>query len=435
MNKSMNAKALTKVLFLFSFTLIISCKKNTSTSPVIVISSPYAGQIFNINDTINVKATITYNSSLQYVKLSLINSDYIPVDVTESLTITGSPMNVNTSYIISNTGLSSGAYYIEITAYDATNLVNSFQQININAIPRKRTAVYVITGSNNANTKVWKVDSAGNISSVISLSGDFANAAISSSDQCLYTTGIYSGNFNCINLNTNTISWNVPAINNGFPTFETVFSNNQSNFIAEYNNVIKGYNKVGFNNFTASTISGTYPHTMFTDSKYLYAEQRDLTGQNINLKVYNIANGAALQEFALNQDIVAIFSINQDSLMVFTNHNGIGQAIIYNIRNNYTTIAHSLPAEKIFSAVQFTPENFLLAMQNNIYTFTTHNFGSYNTFATIPAASAMKYDSLNSQLFIINANNLILYNYPSSTPYNTILFADTLKDISILYNK
>src|ERR1017187_8067021 len=283
--------------------LIYSCKKQETSAPVIAITSPYSGQIVVIGQAINVNATINYNGSLQYVKLSLINSNYITVDAMASLPVTASPMNIKTTYTITNTNLLSGNYFLQITAFDGTNTANGYAEISLHVVPAYTKAVYVITGSNNVNTMVWKVDSSNAISSVMALAGDFSNAAVSSADQCLYTTGIYTGNFNCINLNTNAINFSVSSFNNGFPTYERVYSNNQKNFIAEYDNVIHGYDKYGNDNYTATTLSGTYPYNMFSDSQYLYAEQRDIAGSGVTLNVYYLANGVAFRNLTINQNI------------------------------------------------------------------------------------------------------------------------------------
>jgi hypothetical protein len=428
-----------KFLFLSTFAIavmmIYSCKKKDTSEPVITFSSPYSGQTFTVGQSIKVTATITFNSSLQFVKMNMVNSNYVAIDITQSLTVTGSPMNINTTYTMTNTSLPSGIYYLQISAYDGTNLAIGYQEIMLNALPLKREAIYVVTGSNSANTKVWKLDSANTISQVIALTGDFSNAAISSADQSLFTTGIYSGNFNCINLNTNTFSWNVPATNNGFPTFERVYSNDSKNFLAKYDNVINGFDNAGNINYTANTASGTYPHTLFSDSQYLYAEQRNISGYGVALNVYYLATGAAFQNIVINQDIVAMFSINSDSLMIFTNNNGIGNVMIYDIPDNRTTVPVTLPSEKIFSVTQISTIYYLIGMQNQVYIFNTRNFGSLNPFATVAAASAMKFDSLNQQIFVANAKNLNVYNFPTDTLYKTFNFTDTLKDISILYNR
>ncbi len=431
MKNNLLAKYLLTIIIVFIF----SCKKTTTDNPVITISSPYAGQIFNIGDVMNVKAVITFNTTPQFVKMTLINSNYISVDVTQSLTVTGSPMNINTTYTFNNATLPTGTYYLEITAGNGSNIVNSYQPITLKGIPVKRKAIYMVTGSNNANTKVWKIDSTNTITPVISLTGDFANAAINSTDQCMYTCGIYSGNFNCINLRTNTLSWYEAANNTGFPTFESVYSNNHWNLLAGYYNTITGYNSSQQMTLTSNTLTGTFPHTMYSDANYLFAEQRSYTGSSVNLKLYHIANGIAYQEAVLNEDIVAMFSVSSDSLLVLSNNNGVGHASIYRISSNSFVTAHTLPAEKIFSASQISPILYLIGMQSKIYLLNIGGNAAVNTFANVSAAPAIKYDTLNQQIFVASAMNLNIYNFPADTLVSTFLFSDTLRDISILNNK
>ncbi len=427
-----------KIIMLLSCILLLmnySCKKKNDPPPVIGVTSPYQGAIYNIGDTVHVIATITDNANIEYVKVTLLNSNYIPVDAAYTINGTGKAADVDMKYPITNINLATDSYFINVQASDGNSTINAFQTIIIHEIPLLREAIYTITGSNAMNTIVWKVDTGNTITQVIALSGDFANAAISSTDQCLYTTGIYTGGFNCVNLPGNSLSWNIAAHNTGLPTYERVYSNNHWNLLADYDGNITGYDRTKTKNFSTTTLTQTYPHIMYSDSRYLYAEQRDYTGTSIHLKVYHIVDGIPYQEIAINEDIVAMFSINKDSVMIFTNHSGTGHAIIYNITNNSITTPNILPIEKIISAAQISPNIFLIAMQNNVYIYNTANFGTVNVFTSIPSSLAMKFDSLNQQLFIANVKTLNVYNYPSNIATSSLLFADTLRDISILYNK
>jgi hypothetical protein len=174
---------------------------------------------------------------------------------------------------------------------------------------------------------------------------------------------------------------------------------------------------------------------MFSDSQYLYAEQRDIAGSGVALNVYYLPNGAAFRNLTINQDIVSMYSFSADSLLLFTNSNGVGHALFYNIPNNQINTAITLPAEKIFSALQISPTEYLIAMQNQVYVYTTNSLGNVSPLLSIPAAPAMKFDTITNQIFIASNKNLNIYNASTFVLKNTLSFADTLKDIAILHSR
>ena len=434
MNKLTPLKSLPAILVLLSIGLLFSCKKNTDTDPVVTYTSPYVGQIFNAGDNVNVVAHVAANQNLQFVKLSLLNSNYVAVNNITSFSVSGSSLDINQNITLDNS-LATGTYYITINAYDGTRMTNAYQQIYVHGIPLVRKAIYVVTGSNFQNTKVYKIDTNNVATNIISLNGDFASSAISSKDQCLYTTGIFSGDFNNIDLNAETINWSINNPGTGLPFYENVYYANGLTYLSLFSQTIKGYDKSKNVNFTANTSTNTYPHIVFNNGSYVFAEQRNISSYDVRLKVYYAQSGAGFQEFVINQDVAGMYSYDANDIILFMNNNGNGSVLIYNINNNTTTQPIVLPAGKIYSVLQITPTYYLLAYQNQVYYYSTANVGHTGTYQSIPASQAMQFDSLNNEVFIANATHLDIYDYTSSSLINTITLPDSIKDIRILYNK
>lgn len=434
MNKLTPFKSLLAILVLFSFGLLFSCKKKTETPPEVTFTSPYSQQIFNAGDNVNVVAHVSASQNLQYVRLSLLNSNYVAVNNITSFTVSGSSLDVNSNITIDGS-LPSGTYYVTINANDGTTTTNGYQQIYVHGIPLARKGIYVITGSNFQNTKVYNIDTNNVATNILSLSGDFANSAISSKDQCLYTTGIFSGDFNNIDLNSNVINWSINNPGTGLPFYESVYNANGLTYLSLYNQVIKGYDKSKNVNFTANTSTNTYPHIVFSNGTYVFAEQRNISSYDVRLKVYYASSGAGLQEFAINQDVVGMYSYDANDIILFTNNNGNANVLLYDINANATTQPIVLPAGKIYSVLQIIPTYYLLAYQNQVYYYTTANVGHTGIYQNIPASQAMQFDSLNNEVFIANASHLDIYDYNTSSLINTVTLPDSIKDIRILYNK
>jgi len=434
MNKLTPLSSLTIIFALVSIALISSCKKKTDTAPVVTFTSPYEQQIFNATDNVNVVAHISANQNLQSVTLSLLNSNYISVDNITSFPVGGVQMDINTNFTLDG-NLADGTYYINVIANDGSLTTNGYQQIYVHAVPLARKGIYVVTENNLVNPSVYKVDSSYLISNIFPLSGDFAASAISSKDQCLYTTGVFSGSFNNLNLNSEVLTWSVNNPGTGLPFFENVYYANGLTYLALYNQAIKGYDKSKNVNFTAATATNTYPHALFSNGTYVFAEQRNISTYDVRLEVYYSGSGAGMQEYQLNQDVVAMYSYDANDILIFTNNNGNGNVLDFNINSNSATQTIVLPAGKIYSVLQITPKYYLLAYQNQVYFYSKASVESTGLYQTVPASSAMQFDSLNNEVFIANGTQMNIYNYTNSSLITTVNLPDTIKDIKVLYNK
>ena len=415
--------------------VIFSCKKTDENPPQITISSPSIGSNYLVLDTIHVAAHVSDDKSLNYVKLSLLNADYISVGNVVSFPVTSVSMDIKTDYIIDNPDLPTGDYYITVSANDGRNSTNSYRMIHVSELPKKRKAIYVITGSNNGNTKVFKVDTGNAISPVISLSGDFVSSGINSRDQNLYTVGMFSGDFNSINLNSNAINWQVNNPNDNFPNFQYLYNYGLLTYIADYDRTIKGYDKGNNVSFSTTTAENTYPHILFMSKDYMFAEQRNYSGSDVRIEVYYVATGYPRQEIGINQDVVSMYSIDANHLIVFTNNADNGNILEYDLDANNIYQKHSCPAGKIYSTVQINPDIYLIGHESGILFYNTNSAGSIGNYFPVINSPVMQYDSLNNQLLVANGKQMNVYDYGSSSLINTLTFSDTLKGINILYNK
>ena len=421
-------------MVVFSIMLVISCKKKDNSAITVTIYAPLQGMVYNVGDTIKIKAHVSSVNALKTGDIALLDANYINNDATLAVSVAGNEADVNANYILTNEKLNTGSYYIQVQATDGNTVGKAFQNVFIHAVPLAKKGVFVVTGSNNANTKVYTFDQNNTILPVVSLNGDFGNASVSNNDQCMYTCGIYSGPFSNINLLSYAIDWNILAGSGILPSFENVYSHDRLTFLADYNQNIIGYAKNKSIGFHALTNVGTYAHTLYADAQYLYAEQRSYAGNDIRMVLYRLTTSAAYQEVAINQDIKAIFTINKDSLMLFTNANGVGYAKIYNIVSNSIVNSYPMANGALLSVAQIGPSQYIVGHQNGIYIYSTNMMGSETLFDATNAATCIRYEPIGSQLFVATANNLKTINFPNATVANMLTFPDTLKDIGVLYN-
>ena len=126
-----------KIIIVVSCVFISSCSKDKDdVKPTIVVHSPSNMQQINGIDTVQILATISDNSNIEWVKVSLRNSNDIPVlsSITKKPNTTDYELNV--MYFFDDIHLASGQYYFDISASDGENTTTKYVDILLNETPK-----------------------------------------------------------------------------------------------------------------------------------------------------------------------------------------------------------------------------------------------------------------------------------------------------------
>jgi len=434
-----------RILFFSLLILFFSCKKDPpADTPTVQISAPAGLQTFNVFDTIMVTAHVADPQGLKTVNVYLANSQSTQVLPIVSPAITSNDMQITVPYILNDIHLASGAYYITIKASNGTNTAVAFQQVNINAAPTRRLAVYAITRSGH-NTIVWQIDSQLHVSGSNNIACDFSAADVNSYYQQLYITPLDSGNANAYNVPAFGGAWNITGTYSIIPSFTNVYSYGDAAYVSFYNNTGDGYinyyNHLGALQTHINDNTGFYPIKTFLWNGYLFVEEKDKISTSENLVLYYPQSGLGYQQIALPGPLVGMCGMDNDHVFVFGNTpTGSPYLRQYTIStNNISYSPYTLPLAKLLSVAQLSSGTFLVGFNNGIineYVFTP----TLNTIQYISAvnATSMRYDAVNSQLVVGTGKVVQEYSCgPTSGTFiaTTTSFPDSVTDVQILFNK
>ncbi len=429
------------ILFLFLFSGLYSCKKDSPAGyPTLTLNSPYNLEYFNVPGTIHVTGHASDFRSLTSITISLTNSQSIPVEQTVSLTITSNNMDFSCNYSLSDVHLSSGQYYITIKAFNGTNTTSAFQKIYIDALPTRRTAIYAIT-RNSAGVHAWGIDSSFKVSPSLSYTvpGDYSSSDIDCYYQQLYTAGKDSGNVNVYSVPDVTPYWSLPATIGSSPFFTNVYCNVDNEFVSYYLGYIKCYNHRGVLQSVYNSLFGYYPIKTFLWSGWLFAEQKDISSSQEYLLSYYASTTASYQQALLAGPMVAMYGYDNNDLFVFGNTASSGAYMqLYNINTNLFFSPVSLSAYgQLLSVAQVNENTYLLSFNNGTIYQYTYNPNSIVPYIGGTIASNVRYDSINNQVVTSAGNTVNAYNYgiSNATLVNSVILADSIRDIRVLYNK
>lgn len=434
-----------KIIILFFFLLgIYSCTKDPPPDyPSVQITSPYSLAVFNVPGSIQVTGHVSDSKTLSSVTVYIANSQNIPVEQTVQIPVTSDNMNVSCSYALNDIHMPGGEYYMTITASNGTNIASAFQQIYVNALPVKRTAVYAIT-RNAAGVHVWGIDSAFQVSPAFSYTvpGDYSSSGINSYYQQLYIAGHDSGNVNVYSVPAATSEWNISGDASPSPYFTNVYCNNDAEFISYYNTVngyVKCYNHEGAFQGIYNSAAGYYPVKTYLFSGWLFEEEKSISSPVENLVILYEITGGGYNQTALRGPVTAMYDYDNNDIFIFGNNSSGGAYIkLYNIPGNtFYSPALSLGSYgQLLSAAQVNTNNYLLSFGNGgVYQYTYNPVGivSYITGIT---ASTVRYDSINNEVITASGNTVNEYAY-NSLPVlvSSVTISDSVRDVQVLYNK
>ena len=431
-----------KSKWLFSFFVLcflFACKKEPDDifGPKITFNSPSQNQFFNVMSSVTVNATIKDDTKITSVNVSLVDALDNPVHVSVSVPVSSPSMEVNMQYILNNIHLESGMYSIMITASDGKNDTKSYQPIYLGALPKVVKKVLVVSATSTSQTNLSSIDSAfTTMTPVHVFQGDYIGSSASSYYQQGYVCGNYTGNLSCINLADNTIKFSVSSNPSAWPYFTGYFNTEKLTYVSKYDGTVRGYDYTVAISYNAVAEAGFYiQHFCFNDG-FMVSEEQDKTSAAKRLLV-SYATGVAEQGMVLSQDVVTFCEMDPENVFMFGNNAGQGVIQLFDRLNNHIWNPYnsSLPAGSLLSAVEIDSNTYLIALSNGtIYKYEYQN-SSLTPYLTGYTANKLKYDFENNEVYVVEANTVSTFDYPTKTFHHSIASTEPILDIHLVYNR
>jgi hypothetical protein len=429
-----------KYFFLFLLLLggLFSCKKDKDvTAPKISFNTPIENQSFNVFDYVTVNASVSDETHLESVNVRLLDVNHSPVHVIVPVSVTGSSMTINVPYLLDNIHLETGIYYIMISASDGEHDAFAYRRIYIVAVPRTLKQVLLTTSTGSAQTDLSYIDSA--FTTIVpfhTFSGDHLGSGVSSYYQQAFHCGNYTGDFTAVGLAYNTIRFNYAASPSSAPYFTGFWNDEQYSYVGRYDGSIRGYNDGGAGVFAATALSGCYGQHFFKLGDRLLAEERNIITGAKALVVYFSAGGVE-QNCSMMQDVAEFCEKDAGNVFLFGNVSGQGVIQLYDktANNLWSPYPFSLATGSLLSALELDPDTYLIALSNGTIYKYQYSVNSVTTYMTGFTAIKMRMDEANNVLYIVEANKVSKFSYPSLSPVGVINSPSNILDLNLLYNR
>lgn len=415
---------------------LFACRKEADiTATAISVSEPSPGAVYNVYDTLWIRASFSDVSKLVSVKITLLDAAKKPVLRTLDFKPDAVTFNIFTDLPLDNIHLAAGTYTLQLNAYDGTNYTNVFIDIKINEVPLELKYPVIISRKGIYGTNISIVGVNGSLSKILSLEGDYHSSDISSYDQQVYVAGLLSGSLNACFMPASLVVWQVPLISvPPYREFEDVYFAWPLLYVAYYEGKIFGYDRSGLVTYSSIIEPGYFPEKIGKNGDFVLALLRQKTGYMRKIGVYYASSGSLMQFLELPSDIVAFKTIDKDNVLLFGNNGNTGTILKYTISLNQVRQLHDFLDGNIGEVAQMNNDNFFISGAHAIHWFIypTNTLTEYISNAPL---ALIDFDVVNDQLYALSNHLLTVYNFPSIMPLVNIKVADSALAIHLMYNK
>ncbi len=420
------------IFITFIITCFWSCSKDKDNfRPTISITSPTHQQNISGTDTLQIIAEFKDDQNLESLQVFLKDENNNVVLSSISKNPNTKTYQLNEWFFFDDIHLPSGQYYFTFKASDGENTTIETVDIWYDEQSKQRLGVF-IADNTGSNTNITLLDNAYNASFYNNYSGDFLKMTVNSFEQQLLISSNSSKTVMAANLLTGgNVAWtDVSNFNiTGFLATEDF------NYAGLYDGNLKRYNTNGAFNFHGTANLNFYIEEIGTHNNYLITEQKNISNSNVQLVLSWLSTGAQVSQTAINEDILKMYSIDANTLALFTNDAvPAGNLIFYYFSTGLTNSPFNINTGEIDDCEEISTGIYLLAENGNLTTINVVSF-SKAPYLNGVNANLIKYDYFTNELFVVDGNQLTIYDYTSKSVKGNYTHSAPILDLDFWYNK
>ncbi|MFU8844047.1 MAG: hypothetical protein ACNA7V_09600 [Bacteroidales bacterium] len=412
--------------------ILTACKKESADlAPEITLHSPTKHQIFNVLDTIWVSGELNDDKRLTAIKVVLTDPGFNPVHKAFYFYPSGHQFSIDFGYPLDNINLKGGKHYLQIRADDGVNFRNFYQEILLTEVPQELHRIIVLTSPQTGTIQVTAIDNSDQIDLLANIQGDYAGSEISSAHRQLYIAGKTHLNLLAFDLSNLNIAWQLTA----YPPFplhrENCLYFDQSLFVSFYHQFLLGYNASGSVVFNASVEETDSPARIVRSGNYLITDIQKQNSELPHIMTLFHQTGAEKQRVQTNFQVVEFHSTNSNTVVITANNHDNGLILTYDVEQNLLYTEH-LISDQINCSVKTDENNILIGTDEAILHY-IYDLNQFIVLNTNEGSKRMAYDILNSRIFSVWENSIIVYQYPQMQYQKTFPFSDTILNLHLQY--
>jgi hypothetical protein len=407
-------------------------KKQDPFPPTIEVYSPLTGAIFYYQNTIAINAEVRDNVKLESITLEITdaqNNRYL-----DSKTYLPQGNSFILEYTISHTDLylTSGSYFVRITASDGENTLITFREIQLMEAPRVLERVFVVRENGSASS----IDTLGesNVLPCQSYNHPYLFGAIDSRSQQLVA---------CSNSPSTLLSRSFPdflELSTAFPPTNEVLTafyhdkNGHRFFWGSQTGTIWKTDLYGTQAF-ASLGQGAKVIAMGSSPSHLIVITENANNNERYVHALRADNGIAETSLAVGWEAMGVVAMDSDNqrVLLIGNEGNVARFQWFNLATSaLNEVFNFYESSTILSVCDASGNDFYTIQANGIVRY-SNLLGSFNTTNSVPAEKLF-FDDLSNTLWAIAPNTLYQLDATGTSVLRTASTPGII-DVWLKYNK
>jgi len=416
--------------FIILIVLTIGCKKEDEIPPVISVVSPFSMTQFQIPFQVTVTGLVEDENTIEWVKIIVLDDDLRPSSEEVLIAVNSNSVEFSETIYLDDIHLSSGVYFIKVSANDGQNINSSYVEIYIQEYPLILKNIFVI-GSDNSQTTLFKIDS-NTLELVHQFSGQFQLANSVSKYQYLFIGTDQIGNAFDPGFNQNIWNWTFNTFQSNYFVDSHVTEPDNVLHVCCIDGVIRSFTENGILTNTVYSSNQDFFDEFLVIDNYLFVEEYSSSTVRY-ITVYFLESGVEMQRIPLSNDVVDILEYSSNQCLFLEQIFSDVKINMYDLNSNVSWEITTISNDSIYDAeyvlnkgLYFTSDSGLM-----LYDLITN---SMTTLIPNSGFGKITFDKLNETIYLLANNEIWIYSV-STGQYQSIYTNYNLEELLLFYNK
>jgi len=416
---------------------IFSCRKidkNIITNVELI--SPDANALIRLPDTIQIRFKVESEKDIEFVSISIVNSNYIPLFGTHYVDTPISGETIEKAIplkALQNTN--EAPYYILIAVnYKEDDKWNSYFEIQLVNKPLNYHGFYLFSRPFISQTTIEFYDQNLEKTSFIQTDGEYIESDISNFYGKLFLLFHTPAKLKTYSVEEQQSVWEVvPQFPH--PGYTTIETDVNRVYAAMENGQIVGYSEInGQQQLITQRLVDSIPEKISIIENYIVAAYQSRNNGNRILVTFYKSTGFKKHRRSIDYEVVSFIKTEEpDGLIIFGNRDQNGTVITFNAQDNSFDDMHQFEVGRIGSVCKVEDEVFLISIENKLYLFNwpQKSLTLLIEFEDLPFN--IECEHLSGRIIVLFANRLIIYQFPGMTEIADLEVENTLKGLQFFY--
>ncbi len=425
--------------FLAGICLLTSCKKEEEHAvPVVNFIEPVENQIYNVFDTLHVRAEVLSDDPLTGLQVTLVNQQLTPVLPMYPISLNtphSGQWDIDQSIPIDAISLESGKYYVCISAFTSYTSKNKYQPISLVAVKRVLEKILVLSQTGVNTLTLYDIDTALQVHAIHTFGTDYGHVCMDALSRQLYVAGKNTSKLWAYHVDRDSVCWTLQGAGTpGRPFYQGLKLDHSMLYVSTSNGKCTGYTVSGSVDFYVDLGFSLYPVQSCLQGGRLVLPVVKVTGGQNYINQYYYPSGAYQAGLQTLFRSVALEPVGQYQVLVAGNLGSQGTLQYYDVLQQQIHPALSASVDSITGLVAADEENYLVAGLQRIWWFHAPA-ETIIEFLDNLDIKYIDYDVTGDRLLVAEPGSVNIYQFPSSQLQFSVNIPGTVQACLPLYNR